>query len=84
MSTHITFYRSTLCPRCHIARKYLLQLTSADSSIQIEEIDILSSPRRSWQDGIRMIPALKIGGQVLSGLYLNKHAIAAFIAQHQP
>ena len=82
--THITFYRSNLCPRCYLARKYLRQLASTDSSLRIEEVDGLLSPRRAWQDGIRMIPAVKIGDQVLSGLYLSKDAIAAFIARQKP
>lgn len=84
MNTQITFYRSNLCPRCHLARKYLQQLAAADSSLRIEEIDALLSPRRAWLDGIRMIPAVKIGDQILSGLYLSKAAIAAFIARRKP
>ncbi|EKD35233.1 MAG: Glutaredoxin 2 [uncultured bacterium] len=84
MNTHITFYRSNLCPRCHLARKYLQQLASADSSLRIEEVDALLSPRQAWQDGIRMIPAVKIGDQILSGLYLSRDDIAAFIARQRP
>ncbi|KJR97834.1 MAG: hypothetical protein VR65_22720 [Desulfobulbaceae bacterium BRH_c16a] len=84
MTTHILFYRSIFCPRCALARRYLQQLASADSSIRIEEIDILLSPRRAWLDGIRMIPALKVDDQVLSGLHLSKSAIADFISRQKP
>ena len=84
MNTPITFYRSKICPRCYIVGKYLQQFTSDDPAIDIEEVDVLSSPRRAWQDGIKMIPALKKGDQVLSGLFLSKNAIADFIARIKP
>jgi glutaredoxin-related protein len=83
MNIHITLYRSSLCPRCALARKFLQQLAAADPSIEIEEIDILASPRRTWRDGIRMIPAVKIGDDIASGLYLSKNDIAGFIARHR-
>lgn len=76
---NVTLYKSSLCPRCHFARKWLKQLKAEQPDLELEFVDILSSPRRTLQDGIRMIPAVKAGGQVLSGLYLDKHAIAAFL-----
>jgi hypothetical protein len=45
------------------------------------EVDILTAPRQSWNDGIRMIPALKIDERVLSALFMSKTNIADFIAQ---
>ncbi|MEA3464441.1 MAG: hypothetical protein U9R29_00240 [Thermodesulfobacteriota bacterium] len=38
---------------------------------------------RSWKAGIRMIPALKIGDDILSGILLSEEKIREFIEQHQ-
>ena len=75
----ITFYKSSLCPRCAFAKKHLKALSTAYPHLRIEEVDILASPRRAWQEGIRMVPALKIGNRILSGVYLGKKAIYDFI-----
>lgn len=83
MSIHIAFYRSNLCPRCALARKYLRELATANPSMEVEEIDVLLSPGRAWRDGIRMIPALKVGDQIISSLYLSKNVISDFIARHK-
>ncbi len=80
---HVTLYKSALCPRCHLARKYLREIISENPEIILQEIDVVKAPRRSWNDGIRMIPALKIDNHVLGALYLSKSAIAEFIAGHR-
>ena len=77
----IVFYKSVLCPRCHLAKKHLLAVCSAHPRLQIEEVELVTSPLRAWRDGIKMVPALKIGDNVLSGLYLSKTAITDFLAQ---
>ncbi len=79
----VIFYRSNLCPRCFLAKRYLLDITGNDPDIQIEEVDILGSPQRCLQDGIRMVPALVIGKDKLSGVFLSKKAIKSFINHHQ-
>jgi hypothetical protein len=79
----ITLYKSTLCPRCHLAGKYLREICASDAHIHIQEIDILAAPRQSWNDGIRMIPALKIDNNILTALFLSRSAIADFIAGHK-
>lgn len=38
---------------------------------------------KTWQDGIRMIPALKIEDKTLSGVFLNKTQILSFIDDFQ-
>lgn len=77
---HISFYRSALCPRCHLAKHYLAEITSQNPGIAVEYIDIATAPLRTWKDGIRMIPALKIDTLILSGLFLSRDNIADFIA----
>ncbi len=79
----ITLYRSNICPRCFLARKYLLEIVGDDPDIQIEEVDILGSPQRCLQDGIRMVPALVIDKDKLSGIFLSKKVIQAFINRHK-
>ncbi len=77
----IIFYKSKLCPRCYVAGKHLLALCSKIPDLQVEEVELLTSPLRTWQDGIRMVPALKIGDVVLSGIYLSQESITDFVAQ---
>jgi glutaredoxin len=79
----ITFYKSNLCPRCAMAGRHLRALSAEISDVTVEEIDIFTSPRRAWRDGIRMVPALKIGEKVLSGLYLSRETIADFLAREK-
>ena len=79
----ITLYRSNLCPRCYLARKYLREVVGDDSDVQIEEVDILGSPQRCLHDGIRMVPALVVDRNKLSGVFLSKKTIEAFITRHQ-
>lgn len=76
----ITIYRSTLCPRCSLARKYLHEISSKQPEIQVKDVDVLRTPVRTWQDGIRMIPALKIDNHILSGIFLSRDKISNFIA----
>lgn len=78
----IFLYRSFLCPRCSVARRHLLALCSTLNNVEVEEIEYLSSPRRAWQDNIKMIPAIKIGDDLLSGLFLTKKEIADFVIRH--
>jgi len=79
----ITLYRSNLCPRCLLARKHLYSIIGEDPAVFIEEIDILGSPKRCRQDGIGMVPAIVIGKEKLSGIFLSRKAIRAFINLHK-
>jgi glutaredoxin len=76
----VTLYRSAFCPRCHLARKYLFNIISQKPEIQVEEVDVFASPVRTWREGIRMFPALKIDNHILSGVLLSKENIANFVA----
>ncbi len=78
---HLIFYKSALCPRCFLAKRHLLTLRSTHPDLRIEEVEILTAPLRAWRDGIKMVPALKAGNAVLSGLYLNKQEITDFVTR---
>jgi hypothetical protein len=75
----ITFYHSFLCPRCHTSRRILLGITRHNPDMEIEEIDILAHPLKTWSDGIRLFPALKIGDRICCGVFLNKEKMETFI-----
>lgn len=79
----ITLYQSILCPRCYIARKALHKLTQSHGEIELEKVEILYSLKRLKQDRITMIPAIKVGDKVLSGLYLNEQAISHFLRENK-
>ena len=51
----ITFYRSSLCPRCHAARKTLFALKEGIKDLEIEEVDVFLHPLQSWKEGVRLI-----------------------------
>ncbi len=62
-----------------LAGRELRRIAAEMPELAIEEVDILSHPRRAWQEGVRMIPTMKIGEQRLSGVLLTGEAIARFI-----
>lgn len=78
----IILYRTKLCPRCFLARKYLSLLTRGIPNLQIEEREVFFSPLKAAKEGIRMIPAIKVGEQVLSGAVLTKGQIRNFLQEN--
>ncbi len=78
----ITLYKSALCPRCYLAKKYLIEAIANNTNATVEEIEILTSAKKMWRDGIRMIPSIKIDGDLLSSVYLNREAVVEFINKH--
>lgn len=46
---------------------------------EIIRIDIVARPLYAWQSNIRMIPALKAGTTVLSGIILGRERIRNFL-----
>ncbi len=77
----ITFYSSKICPRCYMVRRSLKEICNSDEQFEFEEIDVLQQPKRTWQAGIRMIPALQADKAILSGTYLTKPQILKFIQE---
>jgi hypothetical protein len=76
----IKLYKSSLCPRCHLAKKSLVKLAEKNSDIRIEEIDVLKSPAIAWREGVKMIPAIRIGARTLSSIYLSPQKIEDFVS----
>ena len=75
----ITLYKSSLCPRCYFAKKFILELTEKHPMLRIEEVDILVTPGKAYHAGIRMIPAITIGDKTLSSVYLSREKIDDFV-----
>lgn len=78
----ITFYHSSLCPRCYLARKALLEIVRGYEDVTIEEIDVLAHPLQTWADGVRVFPALKIGDRILSGIFLDRRKMQPFVQEN--
>jgi len=62
-----------------MAKKALDELLTDRPDISLEEVEILSSPLRALKDGIKLIPALKSGDEQISGIFLSKGKIKAFL-----
>jgi len=75
----ITFYRSHLCPRCLFTHMVLMEIIHDNKTIEIEEINVLAHPLKTWSSGIRIFPALKIDNRILSGVLLSRRKIEQFI-----
>lgn len=81
-STSIVFYKSSLCPRCMLVKRELTRLRQEYPELEVEEIDVVFSPLQAWCSGIRMIPALKAGDDILAGFLLRAKQIRQFVTGH--
>ena len=79
----ITFYKSFLCPRCHMAEKYLREIVEQNPSLDVTTVDVTATPLQSLRDGTLAIPALHVDGKTLKGIYLSKKRIEQFLEQFQ-
>lgn len=64
-----------------MAKKVLDELLTDRNDIQLEEVEIMTSPLRALKDGVKFIPTLKCGDEQLSGLLLNRDKIGAFLTK---
>ncbi|MBU0481454.1 MAG: hypothetical protein KKG47_10150 [Proteobacteria bacterium] len=62
-----------------MAGRSLKKIQQEVPDLQIEQVEVISEPGRTWSDGIRMIPAIKKGNEILSGLFLTTDSIRNFI-----
>ena len=66
-----------------LAVSELNKILSTKPEITLEIIEVSSNIKQTWKAGIRMVPALKIGDDILSGMLLSGEKIRQFIEQHQ-
>lgn len=62
-----------------MAKKALDELLIDMKDVHLEEVEVLSSPRRTLKDGVKFIPTLKCGTKQLSGIFLNRDKIKEFL-----
>jgi len=62
-----------------MAGRELTKLRQKYPYLEVEEIDIVTHHAQAWNDNIRMIPALKSGDKILSGIFLSGEKIKNFI-----
>jgi hypothetical protein len=64
-----------------MARKTLYELIDSNPEIEVEEVDVVTSPLRTWRDGVRFIPTLKSGDKTLTGVFLSHSEIQGFLEE---
>ena len=75
----LTFYRSAICPRCHMAGRSLAKLLAEFPDVTLDEVEFLTNRERAKADGVRQIPTLVSGDRKLSGFYLTQNRIRRFL-----
>ncbi|MDT8335438.1 MAG: hypothetical protein RQ753_07050 [Desulfurivibrionaceae bacterium] len=75
----IVFYKSILCPRCALVGLTLKKIAAARPGLHIETVEVAASPLQTWEEGIRMIPAIRCGARILAGFMLSGAAIVSFL-----
>jgi len=78
----VELYRTILCPRCLYVGRVLKNLAAHQPRIELELIEVTTNPERTRTAGIRTVPTLKIGNDLLSGLILTPGKIQLFIEDH--
>jgi glutaredoxin len=80
----ITLYRTALCPRCKKAEQTLQRLRPEYPDLKLDIVEIAVRPIESFRAGVRMIPALKCGDEILSAVFLDETRIRDFLERHHP
>jgi predicted DsbA family dithiol-disulfide isomerase len=75
----VTFYRSAICPRCHVAGLSLKRLLADFPDVEIRQVEFLTNRKRAREDGVDQIPSFVAGDKKLSGFYLTKKRIRGFL-----
>lgn len=64
-----------------MVNRVLQKLCREIDDLEVERVDVVHHPRRALRAGVRMIPTLKIGDRLLSGLLPGEGEIREFIAR---
>lgn len=78
----VTLYRTALCPRCKKAQRILHHLIPEYPSLELNIIEVATRPIESFRAGVRMIPAIQCGDEILSGFALDEKQIHDFLQRH--
>ncbi len=77
----LTFYHSRFCPRCRKSRKNLEIFLAAHPEINLREVEVTREPLTAFKEGIRMIPACRLGEKKVSGFILTPEKLAQLLME---
>ena len=75
----VTFYHSVVCPRCRLTSLFLASLLPGYPDVRIEKVAYLGNLTSARAAGVRSIPTLVAGDQLLSGFLLSKGRLRRFL-----
>ena len=75
----IVFYKTFICPRCFLTGRALVRLRREYPELEIETVEVSRDPLRAWQDGVRMVPAIRYQGKNLAGILLTTATLRDFL-----
>jgi len=61
----------------------LKKIAALRPELRIETVEVAASPVRTWEEGIRMIPAIRCGPRILTGFKLSAPDITSFLDKNQ-
>jgi len=65
-----------------LVKRELSRLRLEFPALKVKEIDVVLNPLHAWHSGIRMIPALKAGDDLLAGVFLGAEEIRQFVVRY--
>ncbi|OGQ87535.1 MAG: hypothetical protein A2512_04605 [Deltaproteobacteria bacterium RIFOXYD12_FULL_56_24] len=80
----IELFRTILCPRCLFVSRILKKIVADSPHLELETIEVATNLTQTRQAGIKTVPAIRIGNDVLTGIILTPRMIRRFIDQHLP
>ncbi|MFA7382259.1 MAG: hypothetical protein WC001_02295 [Desulfurivibrionaceae bacterium] len=80
----IELFHTIICPRCLLVSRILKKIVADSPHLELESIEVATSLTRFRQTGIKTVPAIRIGNDVLTGIILTPRSIRRFIYQHLP
>ena len=60
----------------------LKRLKAEYPELEIETVEVTIHPVRAWKDGVSIFPTIKIGDDVLSGIFLTRERVRRFVEEH--
>lgn len=75
----VRFYHSAICPRCRFTGFMLRRALRDRPDVDVTHIEFLTNRDRAREDGVRSIPTLVAGGEMLSGVVLTQGGIERFL-----
>ena len=78
----ISFYHISLCPRCARVQKHLRDLLGSSYAASVTEINVTRNLPKALKSGIKMVPAIACGEDLLSGVILTRKSVEQFLERN--